>query len=99
MDNNKLQAVLSNPELMAKIAALVKGETSPPPESAQPAVPTYAPASVSETPFSGLSPSADRGIALLYALRPFLKEERRRKLDAATGALSVASVFRGTKKL
>lgn len=99
MDGNKLQAVLSNPELMAKIAALVNGEppkAETPKAEPQDTVGAYAPSRAS---VPNVTPQADRGIALLYALRPFLKEERRRKLDAATGAISAASIFRNAKKL
>lgn len=89
--DEKLNAVLSNSELMEKIAALVKGTTPPPEDIPEPATPVQ-----SFVPATG---SMDKGLALLNALRPFLKESRRRKLDSAAGALSVASLYSGIKKL
>lgn len=85
--DDKLQSVLGNRELMEKIAALVQGEQSPPPA---PVVPSYSPP---------LPPQNDKGLALLAALAPFLKESRRKKLEAARSAISVASAYKTVKKL
>ncbi len=88
--DDKLQSVLSNKELMEKIAALIQGNTEP---AAPVAAPSYSP------PPQAPTPAADKGLALLAALTPFLKESRRKKLEAARGAISVASAYKTMKKL
>lgn len=84
--DNKLSQVLSNKELMEKITALIKGE--------EPAPPPSEPATVLAP-----SKSADKGLALLSALAPFLKESRRKKLESAEGLISVISAYKNMKKL
>lgn len=96
--DEKLSAVLGNKELMEKIAALVNG--APADASTPPAeVPALSPVTEAAPASLPLMSGADKGLALLAALRPFLKENRRKKLDAATSALSVASVYRNIKKI
>ncbi len=87
--DDKLRSVLSNPELMEKIASLVKGDPLPEPPPAQPA------ASYGQM----LPANADKGLALLSALAPFLKESRRKKLETARSAITVASVYRNMKNI
>ena len=92
--DEKIRSVLENEELLAKIAAAVRGtaEASPTP-APPPAVPTYTPSAMSS------AHSSTDALALLAALKPFLKHERREKLDAVTKALSVASVYKNMKSL
>lgn len=84
--DEKLKSVLENEELLAKIAAAVKGTEQR--EQSVPAVREVKPA----TPSGG----AD-AVALLAALKPFLRRERREKLDAVTRALSAASIYKSIK--
>lgn len=96
--DDKLSQVLGNKELMEKIADLVRGGTESPPPAplAPPAVTALA---AKEPAVPALSPTASRGLALLDALAPFLKEERRKKLAAARGAITVAGAYKNIKKL
>lgn len=88
--DEKIRSVLENEELLAKIAAAVRGTAEPSPAPPQ-SVPTYMP-SVAEPVRQ--QPDA---VALLAALKPFLRQERREKLDSITKALSVASVYKNIK--
>ena len=75
----KVMDILSNPEMMSKIAAIAGG-TNPAP-APPPSVPAV---QVTETPKSS---RAD----LLLAIKPFLKEEKRGKIDAVIKALTIAT--------
>ena len=88
--DDKLQSVLGNKELMEKIAALVQGTQEAPPAPA----PVPVQQSFSPSPIQG-----DKGLALLAALAPFLKEGRRKKLDAARNAISVANAYKTMRKI
>ncbi|MBQ3195009.1 MAG: hypothetical protein IJB65_00935 [Clostridia bacterium] len=90
--DDKLQSVLGNKELMEKIAALVQGTQEAPPAPAPAPVPVQQ--SFSPSPIQG-----DKGLALLAALAPFLKESRRKKLDAARNAISVANAYKTMRKI
>lgn len=84
--DEKIRSVLENEELMSKIAAAVGGAGRPGAQSAG-------------LPYADTQP-AGRGaeaMALLAALKPFLREERRQKLDTVTRALAVASVYKNVK--
>lgn len=101
----KLNAILSNPEAMAQVASLAQslGQSQ---ESAE-APPSPAPASGGEGLF-GLDPALLQKVLplltelndsrtgereqLLYALRPFLKESRRDKVDQALRAARILSL-------
>ena len=89
--DDKIRSVLENEELLAKIAAAVRGAEAP--KEAYPAP--------AKEPFP--APPAQGGgsdaLALLYALRPFLRRERQEKLEAVTKAISVANVYKNVKKL
>lgn len=91
--DDKLNSVLGNPQLMAQIAAAVRGAAEP----TQPAPPA-APA-VQQQPLYGGEGGTDRALNLLGALAPFLKTQRRDKLDAITRALTVASIYKNTKNI
>lgn len=87
--DDKLRSILGNPELMAQIAAAVKGESVPAAES-YPREQSL-PASV------GNSYGNDKALALLAALKPFLSAARQSKLDAVSKAMAVASIYKSTK--
>lgn len=84
--DEKLKSVLENEELLAKIVAAVKGTEQR--EQASPAVRETAPA---------VQGGGADAVALLAALKPFLRRERREKLDAVTRALSAASIYKSIK--
>lgn len=97
----KLNAILSNPEAMAQVASLAQSLGQQQSQEPQPAPP---PSSGPESGF-GLDPAllqkvlplltelndnkASEREQLLYALRPFLKESRRDKIDQALRAARV----------
>jgi len=90
--DDKLRSVLGNEELMAQIAAAVRGSSAPasPPQAPPPvadAVPT----------FTSAGGKSDSALALLSALAPFLRESRRSKLEAVTKAMAVANIYKNTK--
>lgn len=106
--SEKLKNVLSDPEAMAKITAIASNlgmgnapqkseEISTPPEiqnSSQNAI-----AEMLSSVTSGSSPiEADPRLALLVSLKPFLREEKRGRIDALTRALSVASMMKNFRK-
>ncbi|MBR6594443.1 MAG: hypothetical protein IKK83_04605 [Clostridia bacterium] len=112
--DEKIRAVLENPQLMESILAALRsaggGEAA---ENAPINAPINAPtnevarqAAVPDLPALGTVPApygysqgGDRGLALLAALKPFLKESRRKKLDMAKGVLSVAALYKNTKNI
>lgn len=81
--DDKLKSILSNPALMAQIAAAVKGESAPPEEPALPRIPSAG--------------GSDKALALLAALKPFLSSGRQSKLDAVSKAMAVANIYKSTK--
>ena len=99
--SEKIRAVLSDPSSMAKISAIasslgVSSDNAEPPKETEPpkdTVPAFAPADL-------LLPSRgnDRNTALLCAIKPFLREEKRTKLDSLIRALSVAELISGLKR-
>ncbi len=98
--SEKIRAVLSDPESAAKIAAIASSlgvsgaaEKQPPQEDVPAAVPTAAlPA---QLPFNR---GNDKNTALLHAIKPFLREEKRDKLDSLIRAMSVAELISGLKR-
>lgn len=107
---DKLSAVLSNPQMMQQIMALAKGMEQPPKE-AQPAVPASAPAPAIQldpgllqkiaalTARSGVDENQQ---ALLSALSPYLSRGRVEKLERAMRAArmtEMASAFLGSGAL
>lgn len=94
--DDKLRSVLGNPELMAQIAAAVKGASGgeAPPQGYERREPPSAPVST----FSAEVP-ADKALALLTALRPFLSSKRQAKLETVTKAVAVANIYKNTKNI
>ncbi len=101
----KLNAILSNPEAMAQVASLAQSLGQSQEHSEAP--PSPAPSSGGEGLF-GLDPALLQKVLplltelndsrtgereqLLYALRPFLKESRRDKVDQALRAARILSL-------
>lgn len=93
--DEKLNKVLSDPEAMAQIAALAQSiqggapsETAEPPKAGAPDLSALGldPKLLSQlTPLLRQldRPESQETSAFLYALRPFLREERRSKVDRA----------------
>jgi hypothetical protein len=98
----KINRVLSDPEEMAKIAAMAKSMGFSPPEGAGPVPPgPEADAPPPGPQSSGLPPGVaellgeagktdSRQAALFSALRPFLKPEHRDRLDRAVRAAQLS---------
>ena len=98
----KLNAILSNPDAMAQVASLAQSLGQQPQEEPQPAQQS---ASSGLEGMLGLDPALLQKILplltelndsrtsereqLLYALRPFLKESRRDKIDQALRAARI----------
>ncbi len=95
--DGKLQAILSDETALAKIAAIVKGTSSPAIPSAA-SVPSAPPVS-EQVSAPVASNAADDRLVLLSALRPFLKESRRARLDSITKVIGVAKVWQNTKHI
>ena len=91
--DDKLRSVLNNPELIARIASAVKGIT---PEESAPQPTHYAAEEVYSPVGNG---RGDKALALLSALRPFLSEGRRSKLESVSRAMAVANIYKNTKNL
>lgn len=95
--NEKLSSILSDPEAMREIAALASSLGADAPgvhKAPEPAAPAAAPAEALSM-MSGLMPllgkvkADDDTTRLLDAIRPFLSEERREKLDKAKKMLRI----------
>ena len=95
--DDKLNSVLGNPQLMAQIAAAVRGASGDGASSSAPS-PAPAPTSVPAVGYGGEG-GTDKALNLLGALAPFLKTSRREKLDTITRALAVASVYKNTRNI
>ena len=90
-----LGAVLSDPELLAKlpqVMAMLRPmmEQAAPPSAAPP---TDAPAAAALSPVAGKKPTDNR-TALLLALNPFLSEDRRNAVDAMLRISALGDVLR-----
>ncbi len=91
--DGKLQAILGDEAALAKIAAIIKGVAQP----AQQELPAE-PLPVQSTAPVVANATDDR-LALLAALRPFLKDSRRNRLDSITKVMNVASVYKNAKHI
>ena len=110
----KLGAILANPDAMSQIMALAQSLGGGSAEEAQPLSAPPAPAPGSSLPdlsglLGGLDPQTlqtgmqllsecsageDERAALLLALKPFLKEERRAKIDRAVQIAQLSRILR-----
>lgn len=93
-----LGQILGDPEAMAGILSMAKnlglgGAAAPePPEQPEPSEPSDAPGGeqAPPPPASSLPPLRGKQAALLQALKPFLREDRREKLDRAVKAAQIS---------
>ncbi len=93
-----LGAVLSNPELMAKLPQIMamlrpmmeQQTAAPPPQSGNEGAETPASAS----PIAPQKKATDNRSALLLALKPFLSEDRRNAVDAMLRLSTLGDVLR-----
>lgn len=100
--SEKLKSVLSDPEAMAKITAIASnlgmGNTSQKSEE----TPVVSNNDIAESVSSALAnvnpPQSDPRLALLCSLKPFLREEKRSRIDALERALGVASMMKNLRK-
>ena len=107
---DKLNSILGNQEAMGQIMALARSLSGGEAEDGQASeVPLQKSAPQPENLFDSLDPEMiqmgmrlmrefqspdDRNTALLQALRPFLREERRQRLDRAAQIVSMSRLIR-----
>lgn len=97
--SEKIRSVLSDPQSAAKIAAIasslgVSGGDIPPSSPSEETAPSV-PAAALPLPFNR---GNDKNTALLQAIKPFLREDKREKIDSLVRALSVAELISGLKR-
>ena len=98
--SEKLRSVLSDPDAMAKITAIASnlGKASPDTSSTDaPKTSEDAQSVPKQEPSLPLTPSDPR-LALLYSLKPLLREDKRSKIDSLTKALTIASMMKQFRK-
>ncbi len=98
--SEKLKAVLSDPEAMAKITAIASGMgKEKPTEEAQGTAPLNAFSGLDKLnlPFPSIQ-NSDPRLALLVSLKPLIREDRRDRVDALAQALTLASVMKNFRK-
>lgn len=97
---NKIGEILGDPQAMAGILSLAQSLGLTPPEQSEPAAPAPSAPSPQQDPMAGsmaqlLSMAGSLGgkeLALLQALRPLLREDRRYKLDRAIQAARISQI-------
>ena len=95
---DKLNSILSNPEMMAQIMNMAKafGQTpgqEPPPEKTASSLPGFDPGMMQQIMHLAGSMSADKNQqALLLALQPYLSRDRISRLEKAMRAAKMAKV-------
>lgn len=97
---NKIGEILGDPQAMAGILSLAQSLGLTPPEQAEPSAPPPSSPSPQQDPMAGsmaqlLSMAGALGgkeLALLQALRPLLREDRRYKLDRAIQAARISQI-------
>mgnify|MGYP005803779157 FL=1 len=97
---NKIGEILGDPQAMAGILSLAQSLGLTPPEPAEPCAPPPSSPSPQQDPMAGsmaqlLSMAGSLGgkeLALLQALRPLLREDRRYKLDRAIQAARISQI-------
>lgn len=101
----KLKTVLSDPEAMAKISAIASGlgasaqtETTNEPEKEAETVGQSGVSDILPVLSQSFSPQSDPRLALLYSLKPLLREDKRDKIDSLTKALTIASMMKQFRK-
>lgn len=97
---NKIGEILGDPQAMAGILSLAQSLGLTPPEPAEPSAPLPSSPPPQQDPMAGsmaqlLSMAGSLGgkeLALLQALRPLLREDRRYKLDRAIQAARISQI-------
>ena len=109
--SEKLKTVLSDPESMAKITEIARGfaekKTTEKEETAQEAAALPAPDPMGELLHSPAIAEALRllgngsreRVALLQAMRPFVKEEKKAKLDKIISTMKTLDLLTSAQKL
>ncbi len=95
---DKVSALLSDPEMSAKIAAIAgslsgggaQSAPSPPAQAVQQAERVTQPKAVGN--------AVDPRIALLSSIKPLLRQEKRQKVDNLVRAMTVVSMLGGLKR-
>lgn len=99
--SEKLKAVLSDPEAMAKITAIASGMSKDKPtDDPTQALSGTNPFNATDLPKSPIPSfqSSDPRLALLVSLKPLIREDRRDRVDALAQALTLASVMKNFRK-
>lgn len=115
MDSNfsdQLKTVLSDPDAMATIAGLAKSfseksRSAPPPSSEEPPSPTEGGGGLGElmrqpaiaTALRYLGDGSKERMALLQAMRPFVREEKKGKLDRIIQTMKTLDLLVSAQKL
>lgn len=107
--SEKLKTVLSDPESMAKITEIARGfaEKQAPKEEGEQAPSLPAPDPMKELLHSPaiaqalrlLGDGSRERVALLQAMRPFVKEEKKEKLDKIIGTMKTLDLLTSAQKL
>ncbi len=89
--NEKLKAVLADPEAVAKISAIASslGSGGEPPPAERESTPVFAPQSGSLPKPASKDPRLD----LLFALRPLVGEGKKKRIDDLMQIATVASLL------
>ncbi len=105
--SEKLKTVLSDPDAMAKIAAIASslGNGDLPPVTAEAesvsdenTVKTDRQSASVPAALSDMLTPSDPRLALLNSLKPLLREDKRGKIDSLTKALTIASMMKQFRK-
>ena len=99
--SEKLRSVLSDPAAMARISEIASGlggSAAPQPESGR--TPDPASDATDSNPASFPAPTVERDprVALLYSLKPLLREEKRGKIDDLARAMSMITLLGNRRK-
>ena len=105
--SEKLKTVLSDPESMAKITEIARGfaEKKNAPLTKEPPLPAAEPmGELLQTPAIAealrlLGNGSRERVALLQAMRPFVKEEKKAKLDKIIGTMKTLDLLTSAQKM
>lgn len=106
--SDKLKTVLSDPESMAKITEIARGfaekNAAPPAEKHVESEPAKEVGELLQSPAIAealhlLSNGSKERVALLQAMRPFVKEEKKAKLDRIIGTMKTLDLLTSAQKL
>ncbi|MBQ3229868.1 MAG: hypothetical protein IJO64_02565 [Clostridia bacterium] len=98
----KLKNVLSDPEALSKISAIASGLGAGGIGTAKQSEEVNAESEQTESApiqsASVLPAIGDRRIALLSSIKPLLREDKRKKIDSLTRALTLAEMMKGLRR-